>query len=425
MKKIILGIMYIVLGMTLFAEDLDMQQAIDTALTKNYDIQKSKKDIEVKDIEKVKARKQIYPKLTFSTGYTKLNDDLEFLSYKVSDSDYNYTNKLTLQQPVFMGGAIRAAMNSINLNYNISEYQTEQKKREVRMEVIQNYIAIVKLIKNKSILENSLKELNETNKKLEESYTLELIQKKPLLDMKYRISEIKTNIVSVEKDIEIKKLKLKSIMGIDSEKEINIKEIDAPEVNLKSVDINKDIAYAKENKALIKVVKTVKEISRENEKIKFADLLPKVNFKANYELKGYESGSDTSGTWNANLSATVNVFDFGCTMDEYNKSKKETSKREFEENSARDNIEISVKSAYIEMDRLSSIIESKKEALESAMENYRIEKRKSELEMNTLTELLSAENDLRKIETEVVNAKLDLYSAYLRYNDITEKEEIK
>lgn len=128
--------------------------------------------------------------------------------------------------------------------------------------------------------------------------------------------------------------------------------------------------------------------------------------------------------WNVELTATMTLFDFGMSYDEVTKVKKEIESKDLDEETAKDKIEIGIKNAYSELQRLLEIIDVKKEALISTKENYRIEKDKFDVLLNTSIDLLGAENNLSKVQVELINAQIDAYTSYLKYNDLIEREDI-
>ena len=423
MKKLII-VASLLLSSMAYATEYSLDSAITKAFENNLEINRAQKDIEIKKIDYKKSVKQLLPKITLSSSFMKLNDDINMLGKTISNSDTPYSNKLVLQQPLFVGGAVLNGIKFLKYGEEIADIQMEQKKREIRINVLQNYVAILKTNKNKEILENALKEMTETYGILNQKLELDIIAKKPVLDMNYRILELKANLVSLNNELDIRKLALKNLMGVAKNEDINIKDLDIPNFDMSSIDLNKDIEFANTNKSAMKTLEIAKELSEVNKNIKRADLLPKIYFRFNYETYGKEYGSSTSGTWNAGITASMNILDFGITLDDMSKSKKEIEQKQIDQELARDKVEISLRSSYMEMDRLNSLITIKKEALESSKENYRVEKQKLDLDMTTATEFLNAENDYRKAEIELINAKLDLYVSYIKYMDTVEREEI-
>lgn len=432
MKKHMM-IISILLSTGIYAKEYTIDTAVEVALTNNKEIKKENKEIEIKELDYTKSRKLALPKLKYSGNINQLSEEttllygVQLLPYKIDNSDLNYSNKLVLEQPIYTGGAIASGIKLLNINKDLEQVKLDQKKREVKLNILVNYLAIVKLQKNQEILENSLKELNETNKNLNESLELDLIQKKPVLDINYRISELKSNIISIKSELDIRKMTLKSLMGVDKNEDITIKNIIIPEVKLADISLESDTQYALENKSTIKSLELSKEMSEANKKIKKADLLPKVNLKANYEMFGETYGTAITAKdnrWNVELTATMTLFDFGMSYDEVTKVKKEIESKDLDEETAKDKIEIGIKNAYSELQRLLEIIDVKKEALISAKENYRIEKDKFDVLLNTSIDLLGAENNLSKVQVELINAQIDAYTSYLKYNDLIEREDI-
>ena len=415
MKKYMM-IISILLSTGIYAKEYTIDTAVEVALTNNKEIKKENKEIEIKELDYTKSRKLALPKLKYSGNINQLSEEttllygVQLLPYKIDNSDLNYSNKLVLEQPIYTGGAIASGIKLLNINKDLEQVKLDQKKREVKLNILVNYLAIVKLQKNQEILENSLKELNETNKNLNESLELDLIQKKPVLDINYRISELKSNIISIKRELDIRKMTLKSLMGVDKNEDITIKNIIIPEVKLADISLESDTQYALENKSTIKSLELSKEMSEANKKIKKADLLPKVNLKANYEMFGETYGTAITAKdnrWNVELTATMTLFDFGMSYDEVTKVKKEIESKDLDEETAKDKIEIGIKNAYSELQRLLEIIDVKKEALISTKENYRIEKDKFDVLLNTSIDLLGAENNLSKVQVELINAQID------------------
>lgn len=423
MKKIYI-IASLIISSASFAADYTVESAIEKAYENNLEISRSQKDIEMRKIDYKKAVKQLFPKLTLSSSFIKLNDDVNLLGHVIADSDITYSNKLVLQQPIFVGGAVLNGIKYLKYGEEIADIQYQQKKREIRLNVIQTYAAILKTEQNKEILENALKELNEIYSVTKQKYDLDIVPKKSILDLNYRILDIKSSLIAVNNELEIKKLALKNIMGTAKNEDVNLSDLDNSIVKFDGINLNSDIDFAKGNKSSLRTLEISKELSEVNKNIKRSDLLPKIYFRANYEAYGKEYGSSTNGTWNAGIVATMNIFDFGATIDEISKSKKEIEQKQIDEELARDRVEIALRSSYLELTRNNSLVEIKNQALDSSKENYRIEKEKFDLDMSTATDLLNAENDYRKSEIEFYNAKLDLYVSYMKYVDIVEREDI-
>ena len=427
MKKTL--ILFLALTLIIQAKEYSLDIAVETALKNNNEINKINKNVEIKELDYQMTKKERLPKLSYSGSLTKLSEETELLygiqlmPYTLDESDIMYSNKLIVTQPVYTGGALSNSIKIKGLNKDMEELKLDEKRREIKLEVSETYLEILKIEKTRRVLENSLNEMKEIYGNLEASYELGLAQKKPLLDIKYRISDIKSSIINLDNRSRLKKMNLQVLMKID-EDNFSIKNINTPEISIENISLDSDIKYALSNKDVIKSWELNQEISLANEKIKKSDLLPKVYFKFNYELYGQNYGYEIENTWNASINVSMDIFDFGIVMDDIDKAKKEVEEIELNKDIAEENIKLAINSAYYQMEKYRDLIEVKKEALESANENYKIEKDKFELLLNTSTDLLGAENDMTKVEAELINAQIDMYISYLKYNYLIEREEI-
>lgn len=425
MKKVLT--LFLILTAVMQAQEYNLDTAVKTALKNNNEINKINKNIEIKELDYKKTKKSRLPKLSYSGSLTKLSDKVsllygvELMPYTLEDSDIMYSNKLVLTQPIYTGGALTNGIKIKELSKDIEVLNLDSKKREIKLEVSKNYLEILKLEKTRKVLKASLDEMEDIYGNLEANYELGLVQKKPLLDIKYRMTDIKSSIISLENGIELKKMNLKSLMKVE-EDNFAIKDIEMPRVDIESISLKSDMKYALDNKDIIKTLELGQEITKANEKIKKSDMLPKVYFNVNYELYGQNYGYSVENSWNASLSVSMDVFDFGAARDGIKQAKKEVEERELDRDIAEDRIELAVNSAYYRMKKYGDLIEVKKEALESAKENYRIEKEKFDLMLNTSTDLLGAENNMTKVEAELINAQIDMYISYLQYNYLIERE---
>ena len=159
-------IISILLSTGIYAKEYTIDTAVEVALTNNKEIKKENKEIEIKELDYTKSRKLALPKLKYSGNINQLSEEttllygVQLLPYKIDNSDLNYSNKLVLEQPIYTGGAIASGIKLLNINKDLEQVKLDQKKREVKLNILVNYLAIVKLQKNQEILENSLKELN-------------------------------------------------------------------------------------------------------------------------------------------------------------------------------------------------------------------------------------------------------------------------
>jgi outer membrane protein TolC len=211
MKKVLMAIMCFTVANLAFSIELDMTGAVNMAYENNYEIKNAKKDLENYGLQVKEAYKSGLPTLSYSGTYSMLENKIDNAN---PDSDKSVSQTISLTQPIFMGGQVITGITSSKKAKEMAEYTYTQKKKDVKLEVEKQYIGILKLQKQKEIIETSLKKLKEDFIKVGVLYDLSIVSKSSVLDLDYSITQIETSLIEVENGIEISKLQLKNMIGI-------------------------------------------------------------------------------------------------------------------------------------------------------------------------------------------------------------------
>ncbi len=415
-KKILTGILSVLISGALFGVELGIDDAVKLAIQNNIEVKNSEKTLENYQLMRKEAVKEGLPKLKYTGQYSREegNDDNQGLT------------QLSIEQKVFVGGAVLEAIKVSKITTEYGEIELEQKKRDTKLKIINTYTGIMKLEETIETMKKSLEELNENYKKLNEKYELNMIAKTPLLDLKYRIIELESSIMDMENKAEISRMTLKKEIGLDAEEELVLKKETIPVEETAKIDFKKDMEYAKEINLSIKTANITSKLKKSSEVIDRADLLPKVMFSFNYgNIKGPvkldDSLKDENMNWNAAISVSMDLWDWGKNYDKYKRVKNETEKTRNTEKDITNNIIIGIKSSYLELLKIEKLIEAAKESVESSQENYILQKEKFEAGLISSTDFLSAENQMIQSKVTLINTKYDYMTAYHEYLNIIGK----
>ena len=285
------------------------------------------------------------------------------------------------------------------------------------------YSNILKLDKNLETLKKSLEELTENYRLVEEQYKLDMITKTAVLQIKYRMIELESNIIDLENNIDILKMNLKKEIGLEVYEEIELKTEEYLFTWTEEIDLDNDIVYASHNNVNIQMTEIASKLKKSSEVLERADLLPKVGFNFNYGngqevLKVADSFKSDNMNWTASVGVSMTLWDWGKNYNKLQRAKNETSKVKDIELDTKQAIAIGVRAKYMDLVKLQKLIEAKHEAVESAEENYKLEKEKFESRLITAADFLEAENHVRNSKVDLINTMSDYYVAYQNYEII-------
>lgn len=411
---------FLILCLNIFAVEIDIEQAKNMAGKNNPDIKKSEKDYENTALQKKEAVKYILPSLSLNSTLAKMGTNVGF----PSESEF-FSNSLTLTQPIYYAGKEWAGLRMAQIANKISKISLIRKERDTEIAIVEDYMNLLKAQENKKIMENSINEMRVNYNRMEELYNLKMVTKTPLLDMKTKMSELESTIISMDMAVEIAKLSLKSKLGIPFKEELVIKDVEINVTSLSAINIEEDIKFAFANKDAFKLLEYSKMIKASEKRLAMSNMLPQIAFVFKYTMQGTELGDSIDvdkSSWNAGVGINMNLWDWGITVNKMAEKDNEMKKIEIDEKMTKDSIEMAVRKYYYDIERLQKMFDAKTEALSSVKESYEIEKEKFDLKMTTASDFLTYENAMRRAEIDLVNAKIDYYVAYQKYYNFIEKE---
>lgn len=451
MKKVYLIAAMLIAGSIANAVEIDLDTAVNMAYKNNFEVKKAEKDVDTAKIQRGEAMKSLLPTVSYGFTYAKMENEtdlskgskggkvigmttgtgIEVLSLpsetiKIPGSDNLYSHGIKVKQPIYVGGMEWAGLEMANSGERKANLQIEQQKANTRQTIISDYLQVVKAEKNKAILENAIKELSENYKKMEEMANLKMVPKTSVLEMKSRTIDMESNLIGVNTGVELAKLTLKNDIGIDAKEELKLKEFKTDFTKGTTFNLEEDIKYALKNKRAVKMLEIYKRVVKENINLARGGVLPTIYAFFNYDWKAFkleDSFKSENGSWTAGLTINMSIWDWGITFDKMGEKTNDLIKAELDEKNTLNMMEMGIRAGYLEMDRLKKLIDAKKAALDNAKENYNIEKDKLDMKMSTATDFLSAENLLRKAETDVATTEIDYYIAIEKYKNLIEREE--
>lgn len=415
MKKVVLGML--LLGTAAMGEvrNLSLEETIELAYKNSYVLENADIDLENSQLQVKEAYKEALPKVDYNGSYKKNQEEI----YGGNDSrDNSYSQSVSLVQPLYRGGIIGAGVKGANLFEELSNYTYDNEKKGLRLDIIDQYTNILELEESLEVFKTSLGEVEGALKRAKRQYELKLIARSEVLPFQTKVINTKTSIIKTENEIEIAKVKLKNELKIPSEVKIELEKIDQNRYDVMLIDIESDVDYARENNTQYNISRINSEIAQVKEAETKSEFLPKVDLVGGYGTEaGNFSDANSDWEWNVGVNVSMNLFSFGQDLDAYKRSKNETKKQANLESQSKDNIEVEVRSNYLELIRLRGTIAEQEVAVESAEENYNLEKRRYESGLTDVIDFLAIESSLREAELSLIQSELDYYLAYERYKD--------
>lgn len=426
MKKT-LGLL-LLLSSSIFARELTLDQAIQMALDNSKEMKVSEKDVEVAKLNVGIAFKNALPSVVYNGSYTRSEYDRD-ITRRLGDNRKEekipakggYTQKITISQPIFQGGAILGGIQYAKAYKSVADLLYLGEKRDVRLDTIQIYSDIVKSEKDLEALLASKKELEATYERQKAQLELRLITKADLLKTEYSILEVDSEIIGAKNQITVQKENLKLKLGIPRTEELDVVEFDVPMYLSRNIDFQADLNQALTQSIDAMVANNYVNMADAQRKVARADMLPQVSAFASYGVESdrrkYNSTFDDA-EWRGGVQVTWNIFEFGKNYDTYKTAAIAKEQEELREKISKDTIDINVTDAYLELVRMEKDRDSKGRALEAATENYNIDKEKYAAGLISTIDFLASETQLREAKVAYNQVVIDYLYAFEKYRSM-------
>ena len=421
MKKILT--VFLLMTNIVLARDLTLDQAIDLSLNNSKEMRISEKNLDISKLNVSKAFKNALPSVTYTGAYTVGEHERKILTQ--SERNYaskkrGYTQNIKLTQPLFTGGVVTAGIKGAKAYENIASYSFLQSKIKNRLDTIKIFSDIINAQRNLEALKYSEGVLLKRYQKQEEQLKLRLITKPDILQTEYSIEDIRAQMINVKNVVDTNMEKLYIRTGISKSEPLNLVPFDIPNNFSEKINLDSDLKQAINESLSAKVAEEQVKVASATRMAAVGDLLPQVSAFASYgtgERTTFER-SYRDGEWTGGVQVSWKVFSFGSDLDNYRVAKLQEEQEELRETSTKENIEIDVRSAYLNVLSLEKQIASQAKALEAAKVNFELNQEKYDAGLISTVDYLDFENTYRQARIAYNKVLLDYYYAFETYRSL-------
>lgn len=415
MKKIFLTLT-ILLSIPVFAEKVTVQEAVEMAIKNNKDIKISMLEYEQSQLDVNKAWKDAYFKINYTA---EANYFFKTINSFGSSYDQMYSQNVTLTQPLYTGGGIRAGIK-IGENYEtFYQLSLDKTRKDVILSTIDAYINLLNAQNNLEVLKLSKETLNKNLEIQKAKYELRMVTKPDYLESERSVAEIDATVTDAVLQIDLAREVLANFIGVKNANSLEIVPFTIGERFSQKVSLENDLSRLLVENTEYKMAVKQKEIAKRNIDYQKSSLMPKVNGFVNYgtssqtEFDALLKEKNYNGTIGLNVS--WKLFDWGQTKDDIKKSDKQYQIYQLKEEDTLDSLRLGLRQVYYQLVSLEKSLDAKKIAMDRASEVYKLEQERYSYQLITLRDLLSAETQLRQSKIDYISTKLNYYYLVSKY----------
>ena len=331
-----------------------------------------------------------------------------------------YVGAVTIEEPLYAGGKIRAYNKVTAYAKELAEAQMSGEDQKVMVSVDEAYWQIVSIANKLKLTEKYVELLRKLNADVEKMRGEGLATQADQFSVKVKLNDGEMKLVKARNGLALSKMLLCQLCGMDLHTDITL----ADETNENLTVPADTVIYTQEeideNRVELKSLRLASEMYNQKVSIVRADYLPTVALLGSYTLTNPSAQNGFQNKFGDMLSfgvvARIPIYHFGEGMNKVNKAKAEARIAQYQLDEARNKITLQVTQYEQRIKEADSRLELASGNMENAEENLRMANIGFKEGYLASTSVLEAQTAWLQAHSEEIDAKIDKIMAivYLR-----------
>lgn len=337
-----------------------------------------------------------------------------------TDTRNVYAGALTLTQPLYMGGKIRAYNKITKYAEELAHEQYQTGLQEVILSTDQAYWQVVSLVNKKKLAESYLKLLRKMESDMEKMIAEGVATKADGLSVRVKVNEAEMTLTKVEDGLSLSKMLLCQLCGLDLSTPISLTDEHIEDIPLAGNNTAFDMDAVYSTRPEIRSLELGTRIYKQKVNIARAEHLPTVALMGNYIVSnpsvfnGFEN--KFRGMWNVGVAVQVPIWNWGEGIYKTKAAKAEARIAEYQLSDAKEKIELQVNQSVFKVNEAAKKLTMTQKNMEKANENLRYATLGFEEGVIPALNLLEAQTAWVSAQSDKIDAQIDvkLTEIYLR-----------
>lgn len=329
-----------------------------------------------------------------------------------TDTRNVYAGAITLTQPLYMGGKIRAYNKITKYAEELARQQHNSGMQEVILSTDQAYWQVISLVNKKKLAESYLKLLQKLDSDVEKMIAEGVATKADGLSVRVKVNEAEMTLTKVEDGLSLSRMLLCQLCGIDLSTPIVLADEQVDDLPLIPATTNFEIETAYTNRPEIRSLELAAKIYQQKINVTRSEHLPSVALMGNYMVTNpsvFNSFENKfKGMWNVGVMVQLPIWHWGEGIYKVKAAKAEARIAQYQLEDAKEKIELQVNQSAFKVNEAAKKLAMAKKNLEKADENLRYATIGFEEGVIAPSNVLEAHTAWLSAQSEKIDAQIDV-----------------
>ena len=337
-----------------------------------------------------------------------------------TDTRNMYAGALTLTQPLYMGGKIRAYNKITRYAEELARQQHNSGMQEVILSTDQAYWQVVSLANKKKLAEGYLELLQKLESDIDKMIAEGVATKADGLSVKVKVNEAEMTLTKVNDGLSLSRMLLCQLCGLDlstpvtlaDEQEDDLLPTPADSDLRRHPDASAQIRRAPFGHMRVRSLELAAQIYKQKVNVTRSEFLPSVALIGNYMATNpsvFNSFENKfKGMWNVGVMVSIPVWHWGEGIYKVKAAKSEARISRYQLDDAKEKIELQVSQSVFKVNEAAKKLIMAEKNLEKADENLRYATLGFEEGVIPASNVLEAHTAWLSAQSEKIDAQIDV-----------------
>ncbi len=329
-----------------------------------------------------------------------------------TDTRNVYAGAITLTQPLYMGGKIRAYNKITKYAEELARQQHNSGMQEVILSTDQAYWQVISLVNKKKLAESYLKLLQKLDSDVEKMIAEGVATKADGLSVRVKVNEAEMTLTKVEDGLSLSRMLLCQLCGIDLSTPVVLANEDIDDIPLMPVTTDFEVETAYANRPEIRSLELATKIYQQKINVTRSEHLPSLALMGNYMVTNpsvFNSFENKfKGMWNVGIMLQLPIWHWGEGLYKVKAAKAEARIAQYQLEDAKEKIELQVNQSAFKVNEAAKKLTMAKKNLEKADENLRYATLGFEEGVIAPSNVLEAHTAWLSAQSEKIDAQIDV-----------------
>ena len=392
--------------------ELDLEETIQRALLTNPSVKIAEYNRKAAkaDYSAAKGARGISISLSHDSGRGGYADNQFFEGVNIGKQIGNsHNNSVTATLPIFTGGELQGQIGQAKANYRSMLSAEEQAYNEMKETATTGYFNMLNATNMKALRQESVDRLQAHLDNVIAQYNVGIVARADVLRSEVELANAQQNYITASNQYDVAEATLNNIIGTPLGTTLLLK--DRLQYDPYENDMAYCLAYSEQHRPELKQAEYAIDSAEAALVVARSGHMPKVyaNASNNWGGNGSDWPGDDDENWSVGVTASMNVFDSGVTWSKIHAAQENLAKAKESQRQIKDNVELEVRTDYLNLREAEKRITTTQVAVASAEEDYHIAVVRYQAGVGTNIDVMDAQEALTQ-------AKTNYYQALYNYN---------